>query len=543
MICTCYLKHILVYGIINISTMTKSEAMEENMKKSKVVFIIWIAVVLALVTVLVFALKKPQQEHNHEVVIDVAVAPTCTETGLTEGKHCSVCGEVLLKQETVAAKGHEIVIDAYVAPTCTKIGLTEGKHCSVCGKVLLEQEIVAANGHEIVIDAAVAPTCTKTGLTEGKHCSVCGKVLLEQEIIAAKGHNMADGVCRICGYNENKLVYTLNSDKKSYCVSGIGTFTGTNLIIPSVYNNMPVTSIDKGAFYGCKSLISITIPDGVTRIDDRAFAFCSSLTSITIPGSVTSIGNYAFYGCSELTGITMPYGVKSIGNETFYDCTSLISVTIPDSVTSIDGGAFNHCPIETATIPALAVKYIKNSELKTVVITSGFSIDEGAFSGCSKLTSITIPDTMTNIGECAFENCTSLISITIPDSVTSIGRYAFCGTAYYNSEDNWADGVLYIGNHLIAANPDKLAANYIVKTGTRCIAANAFYGCDKLTAITIPNSVTGICRWAFWYCASLETITFKGTEGQWNAIAKGTSWDYNAGSRTSGGSYKLVFEK
>ncbi len=511
------------------------------MKKSKVIFIIWMTVVLTLVAVLVFALTKPQ--HIHEIAIDVAVAPTCTKTGLTEGKHCSVCGEVLLKQEPVAAKGHEIVIDAYIVPTCTKTGLTEGKHCSVCGEVLLKQETVAAKGHEIVIDAYVAPTCTKTGLAEGKHCSVCGEVLLEQKIIAAKGHDMVNGVCRICGYNENKLSYTLNSDKKSYRVSGIGTFTGTDLIIPSVYDNMPVTSIDKGAFYGCKNLINVTIPDGITCIDDRAFAFCSSLTGITIPGSVTSIGNYAFYGCSQLKSIMLPYGVKSIGNETFYDCTSLISVTIPDSVTSIDGGAFNHCPIETATIPALAVKYIKNSELKTVVITSGFSIGEGAFSGCSKLTSITMPDTMTNIGECAFENCTSLISITIPDSVTSIGRYAFCGTAYYNSEANWADGVLYIGNHLITANPDKLAANYIVKAGTKCIAANAFYNCSKLTCITMPNSVTGIGRWTFWYCASLETIAFKGTERQWNAIAKGTSWDSNAGSKAPGGNYKLVFEK
>ena len=197
------------------------------MKKSKVIFIIWMTVVLTLVAVLVFALTKPQ--HIHEIAIDVAVAPTCTKTGLTEGKHCSVCGEVLLKQETVAAKGHEIVIDAYVAPTCTK-----------------------------------------TGLAEGKHCSVCGEVLLEQKIIAAKGHDMVNGVCRICGYNENKLSYTLNSDKKSYRVSGIGTFTGTDLIIPSVYDNMPVTSIDKGAFYGCKNLINVTIPDGITCIDDRA---------------------------------------------------------------------------------------------------------------------------------------------------------------------------------------------------------------------------------------------------------------------------------
>ena len=129
----------------------------------------------------------------HTEVVDKAVEPTCTETGLTEGKHCSVCSAVLVEQEVVKAKGHIEVVDKAVAPTCTKTGLTEGKHCSVCGEVLVEQEVVPAKGHTEVVDKAVAPTCTETGLTEGKHCSVCNKVLVKQAIVPAKGHSWDSG--------------------------------------------------------------------------------------------------------------------------------------------------------------------------------------------------------------------------------------------------------------------------------------------------------------------------------------------------------------
>ena len=129
---------------------------------------------------------------GHTEVIDKTVEPICTETGLTEGKHCSVCGEVLVAQEVVAALGHTEVIDKAVEPTCTKTGLTEGKHCSVCGEVLLAQEVVEALGHTEIIDKAVEPTCTETGLTEGKHCSVCGEVLVAQEVVEAAGHTFGE---------------------------------------------------------------------------------------------------------------------------------------------------------------------------------------------------------------------------------------------------------------------------------------------------------------------------------------------------------------
>lgn len=142
----------------------------------------------------------------HTEVVDKAVEPTCTETGLTEGKHCSVCSAVLVKQEVVPAKGHTEVIDKAVEPTCTKTGLTEGKHCSVCGEVLVEQKVVPAKGHTEVVDKAVEPTCTKAGLTEGKHCSVCSAVLVEQKVVPALGFTVSGSVD---GVTDNAMVTLL----------------------------------------------------------------------------------------------------------------------------------------------------------------------------------------------------------------------------------------------------------------------------------------------------------------------------------------------
>ena len=141
---------------------------------------------------------------GHTEVIDAAVDATCTESGLTEGKHCSVCGEVIVAQQVVAALGHTEVIDAAVDATCTEAGLTEGKHCSVCGEVIVAQQVVAALGHKEVVDAGKDATCTEPGLTEGKHCSVCGTVIVAQTEIPALGHSydavVTEPTCTEQGY-------------------------------------------------------------------------------------------------------------------------------------------------------------------------------------------------------------------------------------------------------------------------------------------------------------------------------------------------------
>ena len=128
---------------------------------------------------------------GHTVVVDNAVEPTCTKTGLTEGSHCSVCNEILTAQEEIPALGHTWDDgEVTTAPTCTESGIKTFT-CETCGETRTEE--IKAIGHTAVDDEAVAPTCTKTGLTAGSHCSVCNEVLQAQEEVPAIGHTWNDG--------------------------------------------------------------------------------------------------------------------------------------------------------------------------------------------------------------------------------------------------------------------------------------------------------------------------------------------------------------
>ena len=191
------------------------------------------------------------------------------------------------------------------------------------------------------------------------------------------------------------------------------------------------TQIGDYAFYDCRSLTSITLPNSITRIGCCAFRYCTNLTSITIPNSVTSIGKWAFYDCHSLTSITIPNSVTSIGDGAFEFCTSLTSITIPNSVTAIGDNAFYGCrSLTSITIP-----------------NSVTNIGNFAFTNCSNLASITIPDSVTRIGKWAFSWCRSLTTIIIPNSVTTIdfGAFYLCGIKLPKHYDDKGRLIAYKG--------------------------------------------------------------------------------------------------
>jgi hypothetical protein len=180
------------------------------------------------------------------------------------------------------------------------------------------------------------------------------------------------------------LDFISNGDGTCY-VSGIGSCTDTDIVIPRKYNGLPVTELKEQAFKAC-NITSVIVPDSITTIGKLAFFSCKSLTSVIISDSVTAIGDEAFMSCESLLNVRMSNRTTTIGVNMFDGCKKLASMTIPNSVTTIGNSAFYEC---------------------------------------DSLKSVTIPKSVVTIGYHAFYWCKSLTSVTIPDSVTSIGGSAF----------------------------------------------------------------------------------------------------------------------
>ena len=307
-------------------------------------------------------------------------------------------------------------------------------------------------------------------------------------------------------FTVGELIYEVIADGEVEVTDTISTSISGDLEIPSTVSDGSITysvmSIGSNAFYDCRGLTSITIPEGVTSIGNYAFHVCTGLTSITIPSTVTSNGQYAFYNCTGLTEIvvdpdnqnysssngvlfnrngteiilypkgrtgdySIPEGVTSIGNYAFHVCTGLTSITIPSTVTSIGQYAFYNC-----------------TGLTSITIPEGVtSIGNYAFYVCTGLTSVTISSTVTSIGDHAFRNCSRLTSITIPEGVTSIGDSVF----------------LYC----------YALTSITIPSTVTSIGDSAFRDCSRLTSITIPEGVTSIGDRAFSDCSSLTSVTFE----------------------------------
>ena len=245
---------------------------------------------------------------------------------------------------------------------------------------------------------------------------------------------------------EEGIEYLLTDDKFLFMIED-----GKYKLIAYAGNESTVTlpltvNGNEYEIYKMRGVTDVVIPYGMKKVDDYAFS-SSALESIVIPKSVIYIGSKSFSNCESLTSIEIPDTVLDMGYGVFEGCKNLSSVVLPSSVR---------------------------------VISYNF------FYGCRSLTEIIIPDGITEIGYGAFSDCTNLTSITMTDSIAAIGKYAFYNTAYYNNQDNWDDGALYIGKHLIKVQKD--ATRFISRDDMLCVAQDAFEGCHKLKYVEIGGN-------------------------------------------------------
>ena len=304
---------------------------------------------------------------------------TCTEDG-QRARSCS-CGES--ETEVISAKGHTEETVEGTPATCTETGLTEGKKCSVCGENTVKQTTIHKTGHTETVIEDTPATCTESGLTEEKKCSVCGEVLVKQETVTALGHDFyyheqtdENGntvtvvVCQRenCGevkenpaglYDaDNKLLASWDELVNDYRLKfdHDDLKLGTKVIIDDSVTNI------SGTFENCTSLTDIYISKSVIRINPYTFFGCTSLSNIevdkdnehfksidgnlytkdgtilvqyavgkedkefTIPDGLERIGSFAFAYSSSIAKIIMPESIVYIGPYPFYNCKSVIDI-------------------------------------------------------------------------------------------------------------------------------------------------------------------------------------------------------------------------
>lgn len=330
-----------------------------------------------------------------------------------------------------------------------------------------------------------------------------------------------------------------------------------------------VTDIGANAFADCKGIVSIALPDSVISVGEYAFSNCHKVTEVRLGQNLSVIGAYVFSGMESLTAITLPESVSYIGEGAFYHCTALSDVALGTGIRTIDQGAFADTALwehsatnevyvgrwllglkdtTSATVTFRedtvgianyafyrnnkltdvflpnAVKYIGDAafaltKINNVVIGSGVeSIGEQAFTACANLSTVILgsynfdtgsmeESSLLTIGAYAFRECSSLVNIEIPSTVKQIGTYAFRDSGMYKLNK---DGVVYAGNWLVDYT-SALSGEVEVRRDTAGIADYAFYECNGLTGISMPNTVKIVGRAAFYKCKKLTTVTLPET--------------------------------
>lgn len=295
----------------------------------------------------------------HTETILAAVAPTCAESGLTEGKYCSACNEVLVQQEEVPATGEHLYTVTIVPATCVSVG-TISFTCS-CGDNYLYYDPEMTDHEWGEWETVSEATCSEAGLMQ-RSCTVCKT---NEEKIIYGSHQYKDDTCIWCGkiydstaYSEG-MEYTLNDDRSGYILSGLGTCTDSIIRIPETYQGLPVTEISTGILAYNENLEGVIISQNIENVGAWILRACPNATVISVDE-----GNPYYYsegnclieretgdiiaGC-KTSVIPTDGSITAIHNDAFSGHTGLESVYIPVSVTSIGINAFENCQLTSIT--------------------------------------------------------------------------------------------------------------------------------------------------------------------------------------------------
>ena len=406
--------------------------------------------------------------------------------------------------ETITAvftEGHNVVVDPAVPATCTEDGLTEGSHCSVCGEIIVAQQVIPA--HHTLSDE-----WDYDGTNHWKTCSECGEhqETAEHTCIGMNGKM----ICSVCGYEQNStlgLIFSLNSDGESYTVTGRNkTTTNRDVVIPSQYRGKPVTAIGEDAFYDDSDyntgITSVQIPRSVTSIERRAFSSCTRLTTITFEAgmTLTNLEYGAFRNCPKLTELDLPKGLTTIPDNLCESNSALETVHIKGGVTTIGVNAFVNCySLKTITIPASVTSFGNAAFYETRNIeTVYFGGYEEGWNSISKGT-----QNYSNILYATRIYGDQRLQYSYREDTDSyiVGAGTTTETDIYIPET-------YNGKPVtMVASVPKLAVNVYMKDNVTYIYPNAFQRCGNLISVELSNNITAIDEYTFDGCSSLPSIT------------------------------------
>ncbi|MGN1126595.1 MAG: leucine-rich repeat protein, partial [Ruminococcus sp.] len=314
--------------------------------------------------------------------------------------------------------------------------------------------------------------------------------------------NVSDGIKTI-GDGAFFGCYSLKSFKITQSVNSVGEYAFARCSeLKSVTVENGIKSVSNQMFADCSSLNEIVLPNSIESIGRRAFLNCSALENLKLPDSVATIADYAFYSCPGINSLSV--SAKTIGNYAFSLCSQLESVSFSDNLETIGDEAFKSTGLSEVSIPS-AVSYIGKMAFETNKIEK-INVDENN-QNYTSIDGVLFNKSATEIID--YPNYTVVESYAVPQSVKSIGEYAFGGDIQSLKTITIPNTVTEIGN---GAFMDFYGLEYIdIPDSVTEIGDNAFNGCSQLASIEIPYSVTEIGDSAFRYCTGLQSVNL--TEG------------------------------